>query len=204
MKDDIIFNIIHNIFDLRDTEVVIRIILILLKRADGLNHNLNNARATRFTPIFGTFIFFSILHCVVLLCFVCRRPVSCGPNVGSVSGLSILDCPFRFLKRLFWTKMSLPIAPFVIYMQLTEHILILRIYFGLTLRKLRCERTNLFSQVNWFSSVNVALPCLWCSLKYSYMRWCLLWSRASMETSSNNKTLNARLLARVIKGCHYT
>jgi hypothetical protein len=43
MKDDIIFNIIHNIFDLRDTEVVIRIILVLLKRADGLNHNLNNA-----------------------------------------------------------------------------------------------------------------------------------------------------------------
>jgi hypothetical protein len=26
--------------------------------------------------------------------FIC--PVSCVPNVASVSGLSILDCPFRF------------------------------------------------------------------------------------------------------------
>ena len=34
---------------------------------------------------------------VVFLCFVCRRPVSCVPNVASVSGLSILDCPFGFL-----------------------------------------------------------------------------------------------------------
>jgi hypothetical protein len=29
---------------------------------------------------------------VVLICFVCLRPVSCVPN-----GLSILDCPFGFL-----------------------------------------------------------------------------------------------------------
>jgi hypothetical protein len=25
---------------------------------------------------------------------VCLRAVSCGPNVASVSGLSIIDCPF--------------------------------------------------------------------------------------------------------------
>jgi len=31
-----------------------------------------------------------------VLCFVCRRPVSCVPNVVSVSRLSILDCPLRF------------------------------------------------------------------------------------------------------------
>ena len=36
-----ILNIIHNIFNLRDTEVVICIILVLLKRADDLNHYLN-------------------------------------------------------------------------------------------------------------------------------------------------------------------
>jgi hypothetical protein len=28
---------------------------------------------------------------------VCLRPMSCVPNVSSVSGLSILDCPFGFL-----------------------------------------------------------------------------------------------------------
>jgi hypothetical protein len=30
---------------------------------------------------------------------VCRRPVSCVPNVFSVSGLYITDCPFSFLGR---------------------------------------------------------------------------------------------------------
>jgi hypothetical protein len=38
---------------------------------------------------------FSFLCCV--FCFVCPRPVSCAPNDDSVSGLSILDCPFGFL-----------------------------------------------------------------------------------------------------------
>jgi hypothetical protein len=35
------------------------------------------------------------LDCLYLIapCFVCLRPVSCVPNVASVSGLSILDCP---------------------------------------------------------------------------------------------------------------
>ena len=39
----------------------------------------------------------ALVFYVVFLCFVCRRPVSCVPNVASVSGLSILDCPFGFL-----------------------------------------------------------------------------------------------------------
>jgi hypothetical protein len=43
--------------------------------------------------------FFSFLYCVVFLCFIC--PVSCVPNDASVFGLSILDCPFGFLYRLF-------------------------------------------------------------------------------------------------------
>ena len=34
---------------------------------------------------------------VVFLCFVCRRPVSCVPNVASVSELFILDFSFGFL-----------------------------------------------------------------------------------------------------------
>jgi len=34
-------NIIHNIFIIRDTEVVICIILVLLKRVDGLNQYIN-------------------------------------------------------------------------------------------------------------------------------------------------------------------
>ena len=41
--------------------------------------------------------------CVVFFCngFVCLYLVSCVPNVASFSGLSILDCPFSFLKRIF-------------------------------------------------------------------------------------------------------
>ena len=35
---------------------------------------------------------FSFLCCV--FCFVFLRTVSCAPNVASVSGLSILDCPY--------------------------------------------------------------------------------------------------------------
>ena len=39
-----------------------------------------------------------------VLCYVfafCLRPVSCVPNVASVSGLPILDYPFGFLQHLF-------------------------------------------------------------------------------------------------------
>jgi len=36
-----------------------------------------------------------LVFCVV--CFVCIRLGSCVSNVASDSGLSILDCPFRFL-----------------------------------------------------------------------------------------------------------
>jgi hypothetical protein len=39
---------------------------------------------------------FSFLCCVVFVSFVCLRPVSCMPNIASVSGLSILDCLFVF------------------------------------------------------------------------------------------------------------
>jgi len=38
---------------------------------------------------------FNFLCCV--FCFVCLRPVSCMPNVASISGLSIPHCPFDFL-----------------------------------------------------------------------------------------------------------
>jgi hypothetical protein len=34
--------------------------------------------------------------------------------------------------------------------------------------------------------------------------WRATYSRCTVSASSNNKTLNARLLARVITGCHYT
>ena len=37
----------------------------------------------------------------VLFCFVCFHPVSCVPNVGRVSDLSIRICPFRFLPLTF-------------------------------------------------------------------------------------------------------
>ena len=38
--------------------------------------------------------FVVVLLCVYVFCF---RSVSCVPNIVSVSGLSILDCPFGFL-----------------------------------------------------------------------------------------------------------
>ena len=37
---------------------------------------------------------FNFLSCVFV--FACFRPVCCFPNVASVSGLSILDCPFIY------------------------------------------------------------------------------------------------------------
>jgi len=40
-RNKIIFNIMHNIFNIRDTEVVIYIIPILSKRTNGLNHDTN-------------------------------------------------------------------------------------------------------------------------------------------------------------------
>ena len=36
-----------------------------------------------------------------VFCLVCLCLMSCVPNVSSFSGLSILNCPFHFLKRLF-------------------------------------------------------------------------------------------------------
>ena len=61
------------------------------------------SRAPGFTPpllLVGS-VLISVLVFCVLLFFFCHRPVSCVPNVASVSGLSILDCHFGFLKRLF-------------------------------------------------------------------------------------------------------
>jgi hypothetical protein len=47
------------------------------------------------TPFCSSFQF-SVLRCVVFcLYFVCLRHVSFVPNVISVSGLSILNCPIR-------------------------------------------------------------------------------------------------------------
>ena len=45
--------------------------------------------------------------CFVFVDFVCLRPLSCVPNVDSVSGLSILDRLFGFLLFLF-AKIFLP------------------------------------------------------------------------------------------------
>ena len=41
IKNALILNIIHNIFNLRNTEVGIGIILLLFKKADGLRQYLN-------------------------------------------------------------------------------------------------------------------------------------------------------------------
>jgi len=45
----------------------------------------------------GSVLLIFLVFCVVYFCFLCLRPVSCVPNVASVSGLSIRDCTFGFL-----------------------------------------------------------------------------------------------------------
>jgi hypothetical protein len=53
-------------------------------------------------PVFGGVCvsnLFSFLCCVI--CFVCLRPVSCVPNVASVSGFCILD--FHQIVRTYFT-----------------------------------------------------------------------------------------------------
>ena len=47
------------------------------------------------------FIVFCVVFFCVLLCFICLLPVSFVLQVASVSGLSILNCPFGFLQHLF-------------------------------------------------------------------------------------------------------
>ena len=49
----------------------------------------------------------SLVFCVVIFCFVCLRPVSCVPNVASLSGLSILDCLIGF--SLTFISNSIPV-----------------------------------------------------------------------------------------------
>ena len=46
-----------------------------------------------------------LVFCIVVLCFVCIRPV---PNVDSASGLSTLYSPFGFLQRLFRQMSDIP------------------------------------------------------------------------------------------------
>ena len=45
----------------------------------------------------GSMLFIFVFFCAVSLCLVCLRPVSCVPNVASVSWLIILDYPFGFI-----------------------------------------------------------------------------------------------------------
>jgi hypothetical protein len=42
-------------------------------------------------------LLFFLVFCVVCMCVVTLRPVSCAPNITSVSGLGIIDFPFGFL-----------------------------------------------------------------------------------------------------------
>ena len=50
--------------------------------------------------LFCFVLFVCLFVCLFVFCFY-LRPVSRVPNVASVSGSSILDCPFGFLLRLF-------------------------------------------------------------------------------------------------------
>ena len=48
-------------------------------------------------PVAGGVWVFSFCFLCCVFYFVCLRPVSCVHYVGSLSGLSIRDCPFGFL-----------------------------------------------------------------------------------------------------------
>ena len=57
VKNSLILNIIHNIFNFRDTETVICVILVIFKRASGLKHLIGYAShslETIFTTTFKT------------------------------------------------------------------------------------------------------------------------------------------------------
>jgi uncharacterized membrane protein len=56
-------------------------------------------------------IFLSFLCCVI--CIVCLCPVSCLLNVAYVSGLSILDYPFRFWWGPCWSSFKFSVLCFV-------------------------------------------------------------------------------------------
>jgi hypothetical protein len=61
------------------------------------------SQAPGFTPdlwYYGSVFINVLVFCVVFLWFVCIPPVSWISNITSVSGLSILDCPFGFFWRL--------------------------------------------------------------------------------------------------------
>ena len=47
---------------------------------------------------------------LLIALLVCLRSVSCGPNVASVSGLSIIDCPFGVFVQCLVVLM-LPVSP---------------------------------------------------------------------------------------------
>ena len=63
-----------------------------------------------------------ILCCV--FCLVCLRLMSCVPNIASFYKLSIFDCPFGILRRLFT---QVPVRPtdqcssFFIYSAILNH-----------------------------------------------------------------------------------
>lgn len=50
------------------------------------------------SPVFGGSVLLNVLvFCVVFLCFVCIRHVSCVPNVVCLSELFFCECYFGFL-----------------------------------------------------------------------------------------------------------
>ena len=57
-------------------------------------------RLGSFPFLVGSVLQICLLFCVVCFLLACLRPVSCPHNNVSLSGLSILDCPCRFLYRL--------------------------------------------------------------------------------------------------------
>jgi hypothetical protein len=66
------------------------------------------------SPLFlvGFVLLIFLVFCVVFLCFICLRYVPCLPNVASISGLFIRDCPFVLPVSL---DCSFVIAPSVFF-----------------------------------------------------------------------------------------
>jgi len=90
--DNIVFAYIIELVVVINSGIRENILLKILKQIyDDIRDHLGSPRF-----LVGSVLLIILVVCI-LLCFVCLCPVTIVPNVASVCGLSILDCPFIFL-----------------------------------------------------------------------------------------------------------
>ena len=78
----------------RIVEIMAYMAVFLTERVTAVEQKL--LPFTKYLNLVGLVLLIFLVLCCVFV-FVCLRPVSCVPNVTSVSGFSILDWLFGFL-----------------------------------------------------------------------------------------------------------